>query len=121
MQTTSPVAIGVVADQIVAFQKLYQADSPFDLNAPNPNFVGSLLDQGFGFGLTPEMYDPRFRTPRSVEMNIGLEREIRPRMLLSLDFVRNVETHCLIGIDENHTANIRYFNMGCCSSSDLRN
>ena len=33
-----PVAIGTVAGQIAAFQKLYQADSPFNLNAPNPNY-----------------------------------------------------------------------------------
>jgi hypothetical protein len=110
VQTTNPVAIGTVADQIVAFQKLYQSDSPFDLNAPNPNFVGSLLDQGLGFGLMPQMYDPHFRTPRSVEMNIGLQREIRPRMLLSLDFVRNVGTHYFVGIDENHAGDVRYFN-----------
>lgn len=110
VQTTKPVAIGVVADQIVAFQKLYQSDSPLDLKAPNPNFVGSLLDQGLGFGLSPLMYDPDFRPPRSVEINIGVQREIRPRMLLSLDFVRNVGTHYLIGIDENHTGDVRYFN-----------
>jgi hypothetical protein len=40
--TNNPVANGSVAAQIVAFQKQYQADSPFDLNAPNPNYVGAL-------------------------------------------------------------------------------
>ena len=37
----NPVAIGTVADQIAAFQKLYQADSPFNLNAANPNYIVS--------------------------------------------------------------------------------
>ena len=109
-QTITPVAIGSVADQIAAFQELYQHDSPFNLNVPNPNFVESLLDQGLGFGLVPGMYDPNYRTPRSVELNIGLQREIRPGMILSTDFVRNVQTHYLIGIDENHTGDVRYFN-----------
>jgi len=104
------VAIGAVADQIAAFQELYQRNSPFNLNAPNPNFVGSLLDQGLGFGLVPEMYDPNYRTPRSVEMNIGLQREIRRGMIFSIDFVRNLQTHYLIGVDENHTGDVRYFN-----------
>jgi hypothetical protein len=36
--------------------------------APNPNFVGSLLDQGLRFGLAPLMYDANYRTPRSVQM-----------------------------------------------------
>jgi hypothetical protein len=108
VQTINPVAIGTVADQIAAFQKLYQADSPFDLNAPNPNYIGSLLHQGLGFGCC--VYDPDFRTPRSVQMNIGIEREIRPGMVFSADFVRNVQTHYFLGIDENHTGDIRYFN-----------
>jgi carboxypeptidase family protein len=107
-----PVTIGAAASQIVAFQKLYQADSPFNLNTPNPNYVGSLLDRrlGFGFGLGGSMYDPNFRTPRSVEMNIGIQREIRPGMILSADFVRNVQTHYLLGTDENHTGDVRHFN-----------
>ena len=108
--TNNPVAIGTVANQIAAFQKQYQADSPFSLNAPNPNYVGSLLDQGLGIGLGASMYDPNFRTPRSVQMNIGIQREIRPGMILSADFVRNVQTHYFLGIDENHTGDIHYFN-----------
>jgi hypothetical protein len=103
-----PVAIGTVANQIAAFQKLYQADSSFNLNAPNPNYIGSLLNQGLGVGCC--VYDPDFRTPRSVQMNIGVEREIRPGMVFSADFVRNVQTHYFLGIDENHTGDVRYFN-----------
>jgi hypothetical protein len=106
----SPLAIGTVADQIAAFQKQYQADSPFNLNAPNPNYIGSLLQQGLGPGLGASMYDPNFQTPRSVQMNIGVQQEIRAGMVLSADFVRNVQTHYLLGIDENHAGDIRYFN-----------
>ena len=63
------IAIGTVASQIVAFQEQYQTDSTFNLNIPNPNYVGSLLNQGLGsFSF---LYDPNFRTPRSVELNIG--------------------------------------------------
>jgi len=105
--TTNPVAIGTVANQITAFQKLYQAKSPFNLQAPNPNYVGTLLDQGLGFGLN--MYDPRFRTPRSVQMNVGVQQELRPGMVFSADFVRNVQTHYFLGIDENHTGDVHHF------------
>jgi hypothetical protein len=106
----APVAIGSVAAQIAAFQKEYQADYPFSLTAPNPNYVGLLLDKGFGYGLSPVMYDPRYRTPRSVEMNVGVQRELRPGMVFSADYVRNVQTHYFLGIDENHTGDVRYFN-----------
>ncbi|MBV8071151.1 MAG: TonB-dependent receptor [Acidobacteriaceae bacterium] len=107
--TGGPVAIGAADNQIAAFQRLYQASSPLNLMAPNPNFVGSLLDQGLGFGLVPLMLDPNYRTPRSVEMNIGVQREIHPGIIFSADLVRNVQTHYLIGIDENHAGDVRYF------------
>jgi hypothetical protein len=113
--TNNPVAIGTVANQIAAFQKQYQADYPFDLNAPNPNYVGSLLDKHLGFGLS--MYDPRFRTPRSVQMNIGIQREIRPGLVFSADFVRNVQTHYFLGLDENHTGDVHYFNKSAAQNA----
>lgn len=105
----SPIAIGTVSNQIAAFQKLYQADSPFDLHAPNPNYLGTLLKQGLGSSF-PAPYDPNFRTPRSVQMNIGVQWEIRPGMIFSADFVRNVQTHYFIVIDENRTGDVHYFN-----------
>jgi hypothetical protein len=108
--TNNPVAIGKVKNQIAAFQKQYQADSPLNPNAPNPNYLGSLLDNGLGSGPGATMYDPNFRTARSVQINIGVEREIRPGIIFSADFVRNVQTHYLLGTDENHTGDIRYFN-----------
>ena len=43
-------------------------------------------------------------------MNIGIEHELRPGMVLSVDFMRNVQTHFLVGIDENLTGDIHYFN-----------
>jgi hypothetical protein len=108
--TNGPIAIGTVAAQIAAFQRQYQADYPFSLTAPNPNYVGSLLDRGLGYGLSPVMYDPRYRTPRSVEINIGVQRELHPGMIFSVDYVRNVQTHYFLGIEENHTGDVHYFN-----------
>jgi len=104
-----PVAIGVAASQIVAFQKQYQASSPFDLKAPNSAYLGSLLSQGRGLN-NGAPFDPDYRTPRSVEMNIGVQREIRRGTVLTADFVRNVQTHYFLIIDENHTGDVRYFN-----------
>jgi Carboxypeptidase regulatory-like domain len=104
------VAIEKVASQIAAFQKQYEAAFASNLNLPNPNYVGTLLDSGLGPGPGAAMYDPNFRTPRSWEMNFGLQRQIGPGMILSADFVRNVQTHYLLGVDENLTGDVRYFN-----------
>jgi len=109
--TNNPVAIGAVANQIVAFQKQYQSDYPFNLKALNPNYIGSLLQQGLQIELGgASIYAPNFRTPRSLEMNIGIQREIRRGTVFGADFVRNVQTHYLLNIDENHTGDVRYFN-----------
>jgi hypothetical protein len=107
--TGGPVAIGAVAAQIAAYQEQYQAKFPVNLNSPNPNYVGTLLSNGLGFGPLATMFDPNFQTPRSWEMNFGLQREIRAGMVLSVDFVRNLQTHYLLGVDENHTGDVRYF------------
>jgi len=104
----TPVAIGTVANQIAAFQQQYKADSPFSLTTPNPNYVGLLLNQGLGS--FSYLYDPNYRTPRSVEMNIGIQREIRSGMVLSADFLRNVQTHYFLATDENHAGDVHYFN-----------
>jgi hypothetical protein len=115
-----PVAIGDVATQIAVYQKQYQANFPLNLNAPNPNYVGTLLSTGLGFGPLATMFDPNFQTPRSWEMNVGLQREIRAGMVLSADFVRNVQTHYLLGVDENHTGDIRYFNKAAAQKAIAR-
>lgn len=108
--TGGPVAIGAVAAQIAAYQEQYQAKSPFNPNEANPNYVGTLLQQGLGFGSVATMFDPNYQTPRSWEMNLGMQREILHGTILSADFVRNVQTHYLLGIDENLTGDVRYFN-----------
>jgi hypothetical protein len=43
-------------------------------------------------------------------MNIGVQREITRGMVLSVDFVRNVQTHSLLGVDQNDAGDIRFFN-----------
>ena len=40
-------------------------------------------------------------------MNVGFQREIRHGMMLSADYVRNVETHGLLGVDVNHAGSTR--------------
>jgi hypothetical protein len=44
-------------------------------------------------------------------MNFGVQRELHRGMVLSVDFVRNVQTHYLLGVDLNHAGDINYFNL----------
>jgi hypothetical protein len=63
------------------------------------------------------MFDPNYRSPRSVQMNIGIQRELRPGMVISADYIRNVQTHFLLGVDVNHAGDVRYFNKAAAMSA----
>jgi hypothetical protein len=119
--STGASLIGNALPAIVALQQTYQADSPFNLQAPNPSYVGHYLsDCSTGgpncffpsgtFGAPASMFNPNYKSPRSVQMNIGVQRQLKPGVVLSADYVRNVATHYLLSIDENHAGDIRYFN-----------
>jgi len=72
--TSNPVAIGTVADQIVAFERQHQAAFPLNVRAPNPNYIGTLLQQGLSTGTSANMYDPNLQRPRSLQINIGVQQ-----------------------------------------------
>ncbi len=110
--SSTPITIGAAASAIAAFQHAYQAASPFQL-LPNPSYIPTLLAQGIGIGTNavPLTFGPNYQTPRSVQMNFGIQREIRHGMVFSADFVRNVTTHFLLGVDLNHTGDVGHFNL----------
>jgi len=111
------VAIGSAAADIAALQQQYQTLSPFDLNAANPNYAGSAIDAGFAPTTYANMYYPDYKSPRSVQMNIGIQQEIRLGMVLSADYLRNVQTHYLLGVDVNHTGDSRYFDKNAAQTA----
>ena len=101
---------GVTSAQCVAnFQTTYQqASKAVGASAPNPSYIPNLISSGSGIFLGA--LAPNYRTPYSIQMNAGIQREIMPGMVLSVDYLRNVNLHYLIGIDANHSGDVRYFN-----------
>jgi hypothetical protein len=106
---TSFPLIGNALPAITALAQQYIAGSPLNLQAPNPAFVGSGLPNFFPPGNS--MFNPDYKSARSVQMNIGIQHELRRGMVLSVDYARNVQTHYLLGVDQNHAGDIRYFNL----------
>src|SRR5207302_925620 len=103
------VHAGDAIPSILAFWNQYKAGNPLDLQAANPNYVGSFLDSGLGVPLG--LIAPGYKTPRSLQINFGIQREIRHGMVFSADYLRNVETHSLLGIDINHDGDVKNFNL----------
>lgn len=111
--------IGNAVSTIVAYQKAFQAANPFSLTNPNPGYIGNFLTPGLpGFGANVNIYnngqglfDSNYVSPRAVQMNLGIQHEIRHGMVLSADLLRNVETHALLAVDLNHAGDISNFNL----------
>ena len=100
--------ISTVASQILALSSEYQAaTATLPSSQPNANFVGTALT-----ALNPSqvLLYPNYRTPRSWQINFGFEKEIAPGTVLSVDYVRNIGEHYLIGQDINHSGAARSFN-----------
>ena len=100
--------ISTVAPEILALSGALQAATAgASRSQPNANFVGTALT-----ALSPNyaLFYPDYRTPRSWQMNLGFQQEIRPGTVLSLDYVRDVGEHSLIGEDVNHSGAARSFN-----------
>jgi Carboxypeptidase regulatory-like domain len=124
---TSLPLIGTALPSIIALQQAYIAGSPFNIHAPNPSYlqpglVGCPLGTA-AFNPNPALaipcsfppalavFNPDYKSPRSVVINFGIQRELRPGLVFSADYIRNVQTHFLLGVDQNHAGDIRYFNL----------
>ncbi len=77
-------------------------------NAANPSYLPSLIANGSPIPLGA--FAPNYQTPRSIQMNFGVQHEFRPGLVLTVDYVRQVGLHYLLGVDANHTGDVRFLN-----------
>jgi len=98
--------IGSVANDIAALQTQYQQAT----KAAGPQANGAYFGNPSTLTTlnTGSMFAPNFRSPYSVQMNAGFQRELKPGTVLSVDYVRNVGLHTLLGIDQNHNGDARF-------------
>ena len=104
-------AIGTAMAQIAADQTAFQQATQAAGPASNPNFIGNaLFANNNNNGI--QMFSPDYVSPRSVQMNIGVQRQLARNTVLSVDYVRNVSTHFLLGVDTNRVGDARFLNVG---------
>ena len=63
------------------------------------------------------MLAPNYRTPYSFQLNVGVQRQLGPRTALTVDYVRNVGLHYLIGIDTNRVGAARFLDKAAALST----
>ncbi|MHB8639073.1 MAG: TonB-dependent receptor [Candidatus Acidiferrales bacterium] len=102
--------IGSVASQIATFQQQFDAaTAAVGASAPNPNFFPNTGVAAPNFnGLS--FLAPNYRSPYSIQMNVGVQHQFGTGTVLSVDYVRNVGLHYTVGIDVNHTGDARFLN-----------
>jgi len=102
--------IGNQTTQIIALQQQYQAATLSAGPAQNGNYIGNAGADGIDITGT-NLFAPAYVTPRSVQMNIGIQQELRRGTVLTVDLIRNVSTHNLLSIDTNHVGDYRTLNV----------
>lgn len=102
-------AVGTAAAQIAADQKSYQAAIAAAGPSGNPNFIGTTLQANNLNGI--QMFAPNYIPPRSVQMNAGIQRQFGKNTVLTADYVRNVNTHTLLGLDTNKVGDARFLSV----------
>lgn len=98
-----------VAQCIDNFSAAYQASFAAHPTGPNPSYVGTEIAEGLPVAPSG-IFAPGYKSPRSVQINVGIQRELAKGTVLSVDYVRNVGTHFLLTVDENHTGDAAYLN-----------
>jgi hypothetical protein len=102
-------AVGSAFGQIAADQVAYQAATAAAGAGANPNFIGTTLQGNNLNGI--QMFSPDYRSPLSLQMNAGVQRQLGHNTVLSVDFVRNVGLHYLLGVDTNKVGDTRFLSV----------
>jgi len=104
-QTISTAAPGILALSS-AFKSAAASVTGLE---PNANFVGNTLNVANANGF--DVFNPNYRTPRSWQMNVGIQHQIRPGMVFSADYLRNIGELYLLALDMNHSGAAYSFNL----------
>ena len=102
--------IGTAASQVPAFLQVFQQATVAAGAQANPNFIGNAFTASVNT-TGANLFAPDYQTPRSVQFNIGIQRQLASNTVLSVDYLRNVATHTLLGIDVNHVGDAGTLNV----------
>jgi hypothetical protein len=108
--------IGSAAASLIQLQQAFQAATLAAGPAANGAYIGNTLAAATNFdGIN--LFAPNYQSPRSVQMNIGFEKQLGKGVVWNVDYLRNVGTHTLLGIDVNHVGDVRFFNKAAATTA----
>ena len=110
--------IGNVANQVMALQAAYQAFNTQAAQNFNPNGTPGFNDPNvFDLNTLFGALAPNIKMPRSFSFNVGVQRQLTSNLFLSIDYIRNVNTHSLINYDVNEVGAASTLNVAAAKAA----
>jgi len=106
-------AMSVSGPCFKAVEEAYQQITNTVGAASNGGYIANNLSTNTG----NYIYAPNYRTARSVQINLGIQRQFWNGGILSADYIRNVGLHFMQGIDANHVGDARFLNMNAANNA----
>jgi len=110
--TVSPTwcgeSIGLAGPQAIALQQAYQAATTAAAG-PNASYIGNPGAYAGPYINGLSLLAPNYQTPRTAQFDFGVQHELWPGLVLTLDYVRNVSTRTLLGVDVNQSGSANTF------------
>jgi hypothetical protein len=106
-------AISVSGPCFAAIQQQYQKITAAVGASSNGGYIANNLSTNTGNFI----YAPDYKTARSVQINIGVQREVWKGGILSADYIRNVGLHFMQQRDANHVGDARYLNLDAADNA----
>ena len=101
--------IGNTLADLAALQTLFQQATKTAGPQSNGSYIGNTMADGAN-STGNDLIGPDYRTPRSWQMNVGIQRQLWNGTVLSVDYLRNIGVHFLLDYDTNHVGDARYLN-----------
>src|SRR4029077_13458986 len=72
------------------------------------------IDKGVVSG---DILDPHYKSPYGAELNIGVQRQLRPGLVLTVDYLLNRGVHFNMAVDRNRVGAANTLNIGLANSA----
>jgi len=110
--------IGQAVTDAVQLQADFQAFNAQQASSFDPNGLPGFVDpNGYNFNTLFGVLQPNLKLPRSVSFNIGVQRQLTNSLFLSVDYIRNVNTHSLLNRDVNEVGAVSTFNQAAANNA----
>lgn len=109
-------ALGTAIPFVVAAENAYiAASAQLAANWPVPGTPPQFnIDKGVVSG---DILDPHYKSPYGAQINIGVQRQIKPGLVLSLDYIMNRGVHFNMAVDRNRIGAANTLNSGLAVSA----